>query len=665
MEFANPAFLWTLAAAALPLALHLFARRRRAQVQFSTLMFFTRQRRNLSLRRRLRELLILTLRTLALIILAMALARPFINKHGFISNGATSSVIVLDDSASMQRQLVSGASAFNLASQLSQNILEAASPDDSSALITLTGQHNLPLTQDKSRLIGQLKQFLPNGAGASLTHPLENAARILENAPGINREIYLISDFQSNMKPASPLSIPHARIFCLPLKIKESPPFLSHLNIDNTPKITGNPCLIRVSVTNPSQTDCNITVSLLLPGSAPQSRLLSMPRNSTRNLTFTHVPDQPGRVNGHIRIDTSPDAPNATMFFSFKVSGNIKTLLLKSPGPDPFLFLRHALDPGSTHPHGIETHTVDTNVLSLETLKDTRLVFCAPNSPIPANCAGLLLQFIRQGGTLISIPDPGSAKRDFAPLATASNHKLLNPYRDELHSREEGLQFSPPLDHLNSNLQLNIIKWKQLTSLNPALPQTLATINKHPAIAAQSLGQGQWIACAFGPRRNSGNWPELKSFPISIVYLAHHAAGNLSRDIHAPCGTPVKLDGDNITYTSSGGKHGHLPSAHGQASFTEGWLPGWVSLVNASADTLIFNTPSSETDSKAMNDKEINAAFSGHATMIDPGQPLMPQIAKLRKGRELTGLLLLLLIAVIVAEHLLCAAARPTREDTP
>ena len=55
MEFGNSIFLWGLLAIPLPLLLHLFFRRRKASIAFSTLQFFHQRKRYLAHRRRLRE----------------------------------------------------------------------------------------------------------------------------------------------------------------------------------------------------------------------------------------------------------------------------------------------------------------------------------------------------------------------------------------------------------------------------------------------------------------------------------------------------------------------------------------------------------------------------------------------------------------------------------
>ena len=76
--FTNGAMLAGLAALAIPVVIHLLLRRRRQRLRFSTLRFFERQDEQSSQRRKLRNLLLLTIRLLLLTILVLAFARPFL-----------------------------------------------------------------------------------------------------------------------------------------------------------------------------------------------------------------------------------------------------------------------------------------------------------------------------------------------------------------------------------------------------------------------------------------------------------------------------------------------------------------------------------------------------------------------------------------------------------
>src|ERR1051325_4528258 len=103
MSFLAPAFLAALAAIAIPVAIHLINRERKVAVEFPSLMFLQRIPYKSVRRQKIRHLLLLLLRCLAVAMLVAAFARPFFEKKKtpISGNGAREVVILLDRSASM------------------------------------------------------------------------------------------------------------------------------------------------------------------------------------------------------------------------------------------------------------------------------------------------------------------------------------------------------------------------------------------------------------------------------------------------------------------------------------------------------------------------------------------------------------------------------------
>ena len=78
MGFLSPLFLIGAAAAAVPIVLHLLRREPETRVRFAAVHLLRHAPVEHSSRRRLRELLLLALRVAALLLLALAFARPFL-----------------------------------------------------------------------------------------------------------------------------------------------------------------------------------------------------------------------------------------------------------------------------------------------------------------------------------------------------------------------------------------------------------------------------------------------------------------------------------------------------------------------------------------------------------------------------------------------------------
>ncbi|MEO0225401.1 MAG: BatA domain-containing protein, partial [candidate division WOR-3 bacterium] len=101
MEFIHPYFLLGLPLAALPVIIHLWFRRRLKRIEFPSLKFlYTMERREFNWLR-LREILILILRTITIIALFLALARPTVKTGLFGFNRTASLFLIIDDSYSM------------------------------------------------------------------------------------------------------------------------------------------------------------------------------------------------------------------------------------------------------------------------------------------------------------------------------------------------------------------------------------------------------------------------------------------------------------------------------------------------------------------------------------------------------------------------------------
>ena len=109
LGFLNPALLWGLLAAGLPLVVHLFFRRRPKPTPFPAIDFVLRARKQTEQRLRLKKVLLFAARTLLLAAAALAIARPRAERPvaaaATASDGPQATVVVLDASASMQYRL--------------------------------------------------------------------------------------------------------------------------------------------------------------------------------------------------------------------------------------------------------------------------------------------------------------------------------------------------------------------------------------------------------------------------------------------------------------------------------------------------------------------------------------------------------------------------------
>ena len=197
--FATPWLLVGLAAALVPLLVHLLRRRPPRPTPFPAFVLLLRPERRHARRRRLRQWLLLAVRMLLLAAVAVALAGPYCTRPVDVPPTASrhqAAVIVLDDSLSM-RYRVGERTLFERARARAGSLLSVLPPTAPVGLITVTGQglQVRELSLDRARLRRVLSATRPTwqrGDGASA---LARAVQLLSSARrGTPRAIYLLTD---------------------------------------------------------------------------------------------------------------------------------------------------------------------------------------------------------------------------------------------------------------------------------------------------------------------------------------------------------------------------------------------------------------------------------------------------------------------------------------
>ena len=183
IQFLNPLVLLGLAAAAIPFIIHFFNRFRAERREFSSLMLLKEVSNRQVRRLRMRRWLLLILRTLAVILLVLAPARPVM--RGIIASGPrdhlpTSAVMVFDNSASMGYVDANGAVSSVLAARMSR-ILGWMNPSDRYRLITASNSYQVQ--GNGWSAVGndppQMSLLAPGSGGTDLGPAIQRAAALL------------------------------------------------------------------------------------------------------------------------------------------------------------------------------------------------------------------------------------------------------------------------------------------------------------------------------------------------------------------------------------------------------------------------------------------------------------------------------------------------------
>jgi hypothetical protein len=203
MSFLGLAFLSALPLALAPLLLHLFDRQRNVVISWGAMQFLVEAARRRRSARRLQEWLLLLLRTLAIVCLVLALARPLVNSTWLGGVDRSDTILVIDNSLSMLRTS-DGSSAWQAAMKSAGEELDRLPPGDT-VRVLMTSPYPVWLTPASVRISGdarsairaQLDRQQPTLGRSDLLSAMFFAVQA-ELLPGIRqRQVVVFTDGQA------------------------------------------------------------------------------------------------------------------------------------------------------------------------------------------------------------------------------------------------------------------------------------------------------------------------------------------------------------------------------------------------------------------------------------------------------------------------------------
>lgn len=201
MSFLRPEFLPLVLAAVLPAAVHLFFRHIRRREKLPTLRFFFQTNTEEKRWRNIREWVLLAIRTLAILLLALAFARPAPPSVVAAAKGKASgeAVILFDRSLSMAAHSGGGriiekarAEAVDAVTALPADVSVTVIAFDETAEVLLRGG------TDRGEILSVIRGIDPAGKSGDLTPALSAFRNSVTNSAQPARLI-LISDLQKNL----------------------------------------------------------------------------------------------------------------------------------------------------------------------------------------------------------------------------------------------------------------------------------------------------------------------------------------------------------------------------------------------------------------------------------------------------------------------------------
>ncbi|MGE0452211.1 MAG: BatA domain-containing protein [Vicinamibacteria bacterium] len=398
-----PAFLLGLLALAVPLYVHLRRRERREALAFPSLMFLRRIPLRETRRRKLRDVALLLLRCAALVLLALAFARPFLREaaRAEAALGARARVVVLDASGSMAY-----GDRWQRARTAALAELDGLAPGEQVGLVLFsdTAVGAAPPADDPSLARAALAEAAPLPRLTRAGPALRLAAEWLATSTRPRRELVIVSDFQRNgfELPEDLRLPPGCEVRAVGVGAGEvRNASLTSLTFDRGIAGGRERVAIGARAANASAAPLRgLRATLELGGRSAGERALELPASGAASVAFEPVAFPSAASAGVVRIAEDALASDDARHFVLAPGASVATLLAADAGAGRYL--ARALAIGDRPRFAVAAQGVAG--VSDAALAGRDVAVVALGAPPPAAAAAALDRFVRAGhGALLAL----------------------------------------------------------------------------------------------------------------------------------------------------------------------------------------------------------------------------------------------------------------------
>lgn len=325
MSFANPAFLFALGFLAIPVIIHLFNFRKFKRVYFTNVALLEEVKEQTQSTSRLKNLLILIARILALAALIVAFSEPFIPSATNLTPQVSTVGIYIDNSPSMGSKGEEGILLLEAIAK-GKNMVEAFPENTSFILSTNNSSARLQRELTKSEAIDEIELIKEATATRNMAEALKKIQAIGNGKP---MRIFLISDFQRSTAALDELAkTKQSGVSLVPVSGNQS----ANLAIDSvwfstpTHLVNGKEELTVQLANYGKDNSENITVELLLNDKPAGISNVSVPAGGTGIATINFVNKITGNVKCEIRVNDAPITFDNNYYFSYKVNDKLRLI---------------------------------------------------------------------------------------------------------------------------------------------------------------------------------------------------------------------------------------------------------------------------------------------------------------------------------------------------
>ncbi|MEW5702215.1 MAG: BatA domain-containing protein [Candidatus Zixiibacteriota bacterium] len=695
----NSAFLAALAAAIVPLLIHLLNRRRVKTVDFSSVMFLRDLRKTRMRRLELRRWLLLAIRTLLVAAAVLAFARPALRGNGLAAVGSrarTSAVIALDRSASMALETENG-TAYERALGRVREIGGVMGDGDEAIGLPFDGDPSPvpePATTDIAGLTRRLTS-LPVGHGATDAGAATGKGlAALRGATNLNRELYLVTDLNRSgftrtvVPPPEPGQKSPPTIFVV--DVAEPGGFdlgVSGIELASQLLDPGSPLALIATIANHTDRSVDrLLVSLFIDGRRVAQQDAALGAGQSATVAFTAAVPAAGVHTGFVEISADDNPLNDRRYFAVTIPDRIR-VLLASDYPSGRVAASLALVPRPLEQTRLALDAIDTGELPRRNLFDYDAILITEWRRPDRLSVDQLLRYVRAGGGVFIAPSIDADTTSWNSLIAGPLFGLRLGPNPEPPSADhyfvwERFDWAHPIWTVYGDVprdRIPEIRWFSVfrTEGQPGGNAIVDFSGGRPSISETKLESGKCLV----------SWAPINApftdLPLRSIFvpLAHRLVEYLAADVSErrsdflvgervtcePAPTPatnavwelVRPDGSVVRPGVE------QIAARTRITYDGCELPGVYTVVAGDhrIDAFAVNVDPDEMVATPISHEELSRRLAGYQVVfVAPGEPLGEVVTRTRYGTEIRPAFLWIVAALFFLEMWV---ARTRRRDLP
>jgi Ca2+/Na+ antiporter len=708
MSFLNPSILIGLAAIAIPILIHLLNLRKIRKIEFSTLMFLKEIQKSKMRRIKLKQILLLLLRILAIVFLVLSFSRPVYEGYAGNSDAAAKSttLIFIDDSFSMNARDNDGLY-LSQAKESVKKVLDAHKESDEIYLIPTS---KIPFKGEKflfdnfKELTDSLNKVKINYKPSSVSEILNYSNKIFGETKNSRKEIYLISDFQKNnfgsgtVLPEDFKNIKDNSVNTYLIKIGKR--VVNNLSLDSftvVSKLLEKDREIKIKIFLDNHSEFNVrnkTINLYIENELKGEKAVDVSSFEKKEVEFDFKQDKTGSINGVLELVQSEFGDDEIIqdnkyYFTLFIPDKFNIAFIEDYSSD-YKFLELAFQTASKIlSDSINRRSKLFNINYEKSINDNifknNVVFISNKKNFSDEEANILKDYVSTGGGVFfflgnNIDAANYNNTIFNKLNTLRIDKL-NADKDA----NENLKFdkvdfeNPVLSEVFQNQKLNItadkfnIESPKINSyyelqINESSNPIITFNNNWPFLVESKFSKGRIIVCAVPATNDLSDFP-LKTIFVPLIirsvyylgnnfeYQKNYVVGNSNlisviglKNVSKIILPDKSIEELKIDLTNSSENYLNLPYSEMTSQ------PGNYLLEDSLGATsgFSFNHNPIESNPDNMNEDELIKFFSGNeiknVKVIEPNENISEAIKQSNTGINLWKYFLALAILFILAE---------------